>query len=207
MSKMKNEKNELKNNSTFNNKNNSISDLEGVNENISFESLCLKYVKDFFKFSQKPDNNDKIINKINENIIIINKLLLNSCAILYGNLILFKKDSGNFENPDKIGNIINANLLRHTPHAHIRSKQQSLSILNLTTDGILYRRHIEGFTEKPTQMRFCHTSHVRKFIKRKLIADMLLYVHTNLEHTLIGIVGYFLSMLHKIRGDNPYESL
>ena len=72
------------------------------NESISFESLCLKYVKDYFKFSQKPNNNDNIINKINENIIIINKLLLNSCAILYGNLILFKKDSGNLENPDKI---------------------------------------------------------------------------------------------------------
>ena len=72
------------------------------NESISFESLCLKYVKDYFKFSQKPNNNDNIINKINENIIIINKLLLNSCAILYGNLIIFKKDSGNLENPDKI---------------------------------------------------------------------------------------------------------
>ena len=72
------------------------------NESISFESLCLKYVKDYFKFSQKPNNNDNIINKINENIIIINKLLLNSCAILYGNLIIFKKDSGNLDNPDKI---------------------------------------------------------------------------------------------------------
>ena len=84
------------------NLNNNKKEKKDNNESISFESLCLKYVKDFFKFSQKPDNNDKIINKINENIIIINKLLLNSCAILYGNLILFKKDSGNLENPDKI---------------------------------------------------------------------------------------------------------
>ena len=30
------------------------------------------------------------------------KILLNSCAILYGNLIIFKKDSGNLDNPDKI---------------------------------------------------------------------------------------------------------
>ena len=122
--------------------------------------------------------------------------------------IIQRRETDDFlEDTDEIRHIINTNLLRHAPHTHIRSEQQSLSILNLTTDGILYRRHIEGFTEKPTQMRFCHTSHVRKFIKRKLIADMLLYVHTNLEHTLIGIVGYFLSMLHKIRGDNPYESL
>ena len=56
-------------------------------------------------------------------------------------------------------------------------------------------------------MRFRHTSHVGKLIKRQLIADMLFYVHTNLEHTLIGIVGYLLSMLHEIRSDNPHESL
>ena len=71
-------------------------------DSISFESLCLKNVKDFFKFSQKPKNNQDIINKINEDVSLINKLLLNSSAILFGNLILFKKDSGNLENPDKI---------------------------------------------------------------------------------------------------------
>ena len=71
-------------------------------DSISFESLCLKYVKDFFKFSQKPKNNEDIINKINEDVSFISKLLLNSCAILFGNLILFKKDSLNLENPDKI---------------------------------------------------------------------------------------------------------
>ncbi len=71
------------------------------NNCISFESLCLKYVKDFFKFSKRPNINEDIINKINENIFIINKLLFNSCVILFGNLILFKKDSGNLECPDK----------------------------------------------------------------------------------------------------------
>ena len=86
--------NETKSNETNDNKNNK--------DSISFESLCLKYVKDFFKFSQKPKSNEDIVNKINDNISLINKLLLNSCAILFGNLILFKKDSGNLEHPDKI---------------------------------------------------------------------------------------------------------
>ena len=86
--------NETKSNDSIDNKNNK--------DSISFESLCLKYVKDFFKFSQKPKSNEDIVNKINDNITLINKLLLNSSAILFGNLILFKKDSGNLEHPDKI---------------------------------------------------------------------------------------------------------
>ena len=88
------------------NNNNTSTKNEEDNKNnkdsISFESLCKKYVKDFFKFSQKPKSDEDIVNKINENVALINKFLLNSCAILFGNLILFKKDSGNLDNPDKI---------------------------------------------------------------------------------------------------------
>ena len=62
--------------------------------------MCLKYVKDFYKFSQKPNDLEKIIEKINENVSIINKSLFNSTIILYGNLVLFKNYSNNIENPD-----------------------------------------------------------------------------------------------------------
>ena len=76
MSELKDEKNELKNNSTFNNKNNSISDLEGVNENISFEankesnlSLNLKHIIYQNYITSKGKNNcilkEKILNKNN----------------------------------------------------------------------------------------------------------------------------------------------
>ena len=71
------------------------------NNTISFESLCLKYVKDYYKFLQMPNNNEQIISKINENISSINKILFNSCTVLFGNLVLFKNDSGNLESPDK----------------------------------------------------------------------------------------------------------
>ena len=70
-------------------------------DSISFETLCLKYVKDFFKFSQKPNDIEKIVIKINEDVSLINKFLFNSCVILYGNLILFKKYSNNLDSPDK----------------------------------------------------------------------------------------------------------
>ena len=94
-----------KNNNNINNKENIDENCKkntNINSNcISFESLCLKYVKDFFKFSKKPNKNEDIVNKMNENIFSINKLLFNSCVILFGNLILFKKDSGNLDFPDK----------------------------------------------------------------------------------------------------------
>ena len=91
----------LKDNLNNDNKSKNVDDNKNK-DSISFESLCIKYVKDFYKFSQKPKNNEDIVNKINDNITLINKLLLNSCAILFGNLILFRKDSGNLDNPDKI---------------------------------------------------------------------------------------------------------
>ena len=74
---------------------------KGPNNTISFESLCLKYALDYYKYLQKPNNNENIISKINENVSSINKMLFNSCTILFGNLILFKKDSGNLDSPDK----------------------------------------------------------------------------------------------------------
>ena len=92
----------LKDNLNNDNKSKNADENNKNKDSISFESLCLKYVKDFYKFSQKPKNNEDIVNKINENVSLINKLLLNSCAILFGNLILFRKDSGNLDSPDKI---------------------------------------------------------------------------------------------------------
>ena len=80
----------------FNENNNSDSN----ENNISFESLCSKYIKEYYKFEQKPNNNEQIINKINENISSSLNILFNSCNILFGNLIIFKKDSGNLEFPD-----------------------------------------------------------------------------------------------------------
>ena len=59
-----------------------------------------EYVNEFYKFDPKPTNNEEILKKINENISLILKLLFNSVNILFGNLIIFKKDSGNLEFPD-----------------------------------------------------------------------------------------------------------
>ena len=59
-----------------------------------------EYINEFYKFDPKPTNNEEILKKINENISLIFKLLFNSVNILFGNLIIFKKDSGNLEFPD-----------------------------------------------------------------------------------------------------------
>ena len=81
--------------------NNKKKGTETKSEKLSFESLCSKYVKEFFKKESKPVNNEQIINRINENISASLKLLFNACNILFGNLISFKKDSGYLESPDE----------------------------------------------------------------------------------------------------------
>ena len=83
------------------NENNNINKNNKTNsDTISFESFCSKYIKEFYKFEPKPTNNEQIVKKINENISNNLKLLFNSCNIIFGNLIIFKRDSGNLEFPD-----------------------------------------------------------------------------------------------------------
>ena len=83
----------------YNSKSNSNS-ISNTNNN-SLENLCSQYVQEYYKFEQKPTNIEEIIYKINENIFSTLKILFNCCNILFGNLILFKKDSGNLEFPDE----------------------------------------------------------------------------------------------------------
>ena len=85
----------------FNEKNNNKKkNTETKSEKLSFESLCSKFIKEFFKKETKVISNEQIINRINENIMASLKLLFNACNVLFGNLISFKKESGNLEFPD-----------------------------------------------------------------------------------------------------------
>ena len=90
-------------NDNYNNPNKKKTEEKPKNneDSISFEALCLKYVKDYYKYIQKPTVNEQIINQINENVFAINNILFNSCNTLYGNLVLFKFGSGNINEPDK----------------------------------------------------------------------------------------------------------
>ena len=86
----------------FNEKNNNKkNNTETKSEKLSFESLCSKFIKEFFKNETKVISNEQIINRINENIMANLKLLFNACNVLFGNLISFKKESGNLEFPDE----------------------------------------------------------------------------------------------------------
>ena len=102
-----------------------------LNNNISFESLCSKYIKEYYKFDPKPNSNEEIINKINENIFLCLKILFNSCNILFVNLILFKKESGNLEFPDEeempILNGFNNNITSSTNNRQIKKEKIFLS--------------------------------------------------------------------------------
>ena len=79
--------------------------LDDKNNELNFSNnpyigLCDKYIQEFYKYELKPNNEQVIIEQINDNIFSSLKILFNCCNILYGNLILFKKDSGNLEFPE-----------------------------------------------------------------------------------------------------------
>ena len=79
--------------------------LDDKNNELNFSNnpyigLCDKYIQEFYKYELKPNNEQAIIEQINDNIFSSLKILFNCCNILYGNLILFKKDSGNLEFPE-----------------------------------------------------------------------------------------------------------
>ena len=66
--------------------------------------ICEKYINEFFIFTQKPKNNQQIINKINENIYLIIKGLSKSIKLIleYLKLSGIKFDEANKENPELI---------------------------------------------------------------------------------------------------------
>ena len=109
--------------------NNKKKGTETKPEKLSFESLCSKYIKEFFKNESKPVNNEQIINRINENISASLKLLFNACNILFGNLISFKKDSGNLESPDdeEIPFLLGCNNTTDTKNKDIKNEKIFLS--------------------------------------------------------------------------------
>ena len=124
-----NEKNKTKKNNSNDNKNNKNNKdsihihKETNSKDIDYESFCSKFIQDFYKFEQKPTNNEEIINKLNENISFILKSLFNLCNIIFGNLILFKKDSGNLELPDEeeipfLNSFKNSNELNNEKQKH-----------------------------------------------------------------------------------------
>ena len=88
-----------------NNINNSINNKKEKNKNnksnsISFESVCSRYVKDYFKGAEKTQN--KIINELNSNLSIIFQRLYNAVNILMLNFTKVKIYTNNTDNPDEI---------------------------------------------------------------------------------------------------------
>ena len=69
---------------------------------ISFESVCSRYVKDYFKGVEKTQN--KIIYDLNTNMGIIFQRLYNAINILLINFIKAKISTNNIDNPDDIEN-------------------------------------------------------------------------------------------------------
>ena len=82
------------------NKNNINNDGKKSKNNISFESVCNRYVTDYFKNAKKTQKN--IIDDLNTNLEIIFQRLYNAINILLINFTKVKIYTNNVNNPDDI---------------------------------------------------------------------------------------------------------
>ena len=87
-------------NANNNNMNNNINNKKNQSNSISFESVCSRYVKDYFKGVEKSQN--KIIYDLNTNMGIIFQRLYNAINILIINFMKAKITTNNIDNPDEI---------------------------------------------------------------------------------------------------------
>ena len=91
-------------NENFNNENekkiNIINNNKKNSNNISFESVCSRYIKDYFKDGNKTQKS--IINDLNNNLEIIFQRLYNAINILLLNFTKVKIYTNNVNNPDEV---------------------------------------------------------------------------------------------------------
>ncbi len=83
-----------------NEKNKINNDNKNYSSNISFESVCSRYIKDYFKENKKTQKN--IINNLNSNLEIIFQRLYTAINILLINFTKVKIYTNNVNNPDEV---------------------------------------------------------------------------------------------------------
>ena len=83
-----------------NKKKDSINNNNKINTNISFESVCSRYIKEYFKDTKKTQKS--IINDLNNNLEIIFQRLYNATNILLLNFTKVKIYTNNVNNPEEI---------------------------------------------------------------------------------------------------------
>ena len=120
-----------------NNINNSINNKKEKNKNnksnsISFESVCSRYVKDYFKGAEKTQN--KIINELNSNLSIIFQRLYNAVNILMLNFTKVKIYTNNTDNPDGIDSyflgLLDYNLQQNDDEIYINENENNINNTN-----------------------------------------------------------------------------
>ena len=102
------------------------------NNSISFESVCSRYVKDYFKGIEKTQ--DKIINELNTNLNIIFQRLYNAVNILMLNFTKVKIYTNNTDNPDEIESyflgLLDYNLIQYDDDIYINENDNKNENIN-----------------------------------------------------------------------------
>ena len=124
-------------NENYNKNNNSINNKKEKNKNnqsnsISFESVCNRYVKDYFKGVEKTQT--KIINELNSNLSIIFQRLYNAVNILMLNFTKVKIYTNNTDNPDGIDSyflgLLDYNLQQNDDEIYINENENNINNIN-----------------------------------------------------------------------------
>ena len=136
-----------------NNKNN-INNETKINNNISFESVCSRYIKDYFQNGVKSQKN--IIDNLNENLEIIFQRLYNAINILLLNLTKVKIYTNNVNNPDEIESYFLELLDYNFPQTdeELISKEEEDNINNIKNEVEKDNNKNKDKKETPLQKEF-----------------------------------------------------
>ena len=161
-----------------NNINNSVGGKKEKNKNnqsnsISFESVCNRYVKDYFKGVEKTQN--KIINELNSNLGVIFQRLYNAVNILMLNFTKVKIYTNNTDNPDEIESyflgLLDYNFISNDDDIYINDNDNVNE--NQNGNNINNINYIKNYNEKETLQK--------EFIDQYNCFKMMFYFLTHKE--------------------------
>ena len=197
----------------FNENYNKINNKEKINETID------KFINDFFIFIQKPKNNEKIINKINDNMISIYEGLYNSINIIM-NLLNNNEDLSQ-EEPQLYNYENGFEELLNDPLQGINNENDVNNMINLfnfytNPNSELFQKFLEKYTKEQnrcmniiyfffnliTNKNKLKHKNITKIVKQPLVVPQSLY--KNIQISIYVYYDNFKLFLEKSKTKEPF---
>ena len=162
-------------------------------ENNKYKSASIKAANEFYKGNEKPNNKEKIIEKINNNISSIAENIFESCIILYSNLIVFKKESGNLDEKDNDELILLEGCKINTKEKKFLSKEFNDQYLLYKIIYVYFTK--DNYTEKNSLNEYNIIQKTEKDIEFLNISSKITTVFSSIKE----IANLFLLYLSNIK--------